>query len=443
MSSGYEEDFPIFEKCKLNKLLDISEEEKENLFLGIFKIYRDKNYYPIFYFNEDGIQKEIIRCVERDVFINNNVITSKFNQGSGLLKFMFPNIHKSYYGNVGDVFINAFDKFYDDKMLIDIVRFQSQYDSPIPSRVLSASNLYRTRTPSNFSPMRAKAIFEKYCPVNGVVYDFSCGWGGRMLGALTSKNNYKYVGVEPNSETFNNLNILGKYVETVLKRKNSFSIYKECSEDFVLEKSSIDFAFSSPPYFNLEKYCDEGTQCYNKFPEIESWFNNYVVKTIENIHIGLKDNGYYAVNIADFNLSPIKKIYLVDRWIEISEKIGFDFVEMISMKLGNRGGKKRKGQTGGFNKKEEGVYVFKKVDEKLKRDYSDRKLPQYMEKELLFYSKHKRECLRIENEFLSWYSANSEKILNDKEILLELKNINNDDDDYLNAKRNLNKLLKN
>ena len=41
--------------------------------------------------------------------------------------------------------------------------------------------------------MKAKALYEKYCPENGIIYDFACGFGGRMLGALSSKKNFKYL----------------------------------------------------------------------------------------------------------------------------------------------------------------------------------------------------------------------------------------------------------
>jgi len=47
-----------------------------------------------------------------------------------------------------------------------------------------------------------------------------------MLGALSSKNNYTYIAVEPNSDTYYNLLQLGNFIENVTQRKNSFTIYK-------------------------------------------------------------------------------------------------------------------------------------------------------------------------------------------------------------------------
>ena len=57
------------------------------------------------------------------------------------------------------------------------------------------------------------------------------------------------------------------------------------------------FCFSSPTYFNLEKYSDEPTQSYNKFNNLEDWFKGFVKPTIENIYKILKSNCYYAVTL--------------------------------------------------------------------------------------------------------------------------------------------------
>ena len=80
-----------------------------------------------------------------------------------------------------------------------------------------------------------------------------------------------------------------EYIEKVTKRTNSYKLYNECSESLSLPKESVDFAFSCPPYFILEKYCDEDTQSINKFPEYEQWLEFYVRPTIKNCYNALKD----------------------------------------------------------------------------------------------------------------------------------------------------------
>lgn len=178
-----------------------------------------------------------------------------------------------------------------------------------------------------------------------------------MLGALSSENSYTYIGTDPNTKTYQNLNILGQYIEKAFGKDNvNYHIYKEKSEDLVLEKESVDFAFSSPPYFNLEVYSKEETQSYNKYPDLENWLEFYVRKTIKNIYEALKPEAYYAVNIADFKLGKTT-VEFVKEWITISEEEGFSFVETIDMKLQTRRGV---GHGENARGKREGVFVFKK-----------------------------------------------------------------------------------
>ena len=55
---------------------------------------------------------------------------------------------------------------------------------------------------SNFRPSAAKLIYEKFG--GDVIWDMSCGWGGRLIGFLASSRP-KYIGTEPSSLTFKGL----------------------------------------------------------------------------------------------------------------------------------------------------------------------------------------------------------------------------------------------
>lgn len=355
-SSGYEDVLDQLKTFTPEKFLSLTDKDKEKMINNVFNIYRSKNIFPITYYNNDGIKKEIIKCLEKEVSFNSNTLDFKFLQGINLCRFLFPNLSCVRIKN--DKNNSEYDRFYNDKKLKTTIKFLLRYEKPLPIGILRAQRLIGGGIASNFSPMRAKAIYEKYCPKNGIIYDFSCGFGGRMLGALSSKNNYKYFGTEPGIETFDNLNKLGTYIETVTNRKKIFKIYKTGSENYFAKENYIDFAFSSPPYFNLEKYSDEESQCYNKYPEIELWFNEYVEPTINKIYLMLKNNSYYAVNIANFNLNN-KQVKYVDRWIKLSLKRGFIFDKKIEMKIQTRRGTGHKINGKDKNKKE-GIYIFKK-----------------------------------------------------------------------------------
>lgn len=121
-----------------------------------------------------------------------------------------------------------------------------------------------------------------------------------MLGALSSKNNYTYIGTDPNTETYQNLLALGDKIEKVTKKENSFTVYDQGSEDLTLPKGSVDFIFSCPPFFALEKYSEESSQSYNKYKKYDDWLEQYVRPTIKNCFDMLKDNGLFGVDIMNF-----------------------------------------------------------------------------------------------------------------------------------------------
>lgn len=185
----------------------------------------------------------------------------------------------------------------------------------------------------------------------------NCGFGGRMLGALSSKNNYRYVGTDPCTETMYHLHQLGEYIEQVTGREDSYELHCCGSEEFKGPKNSIDFAFSSPPYFNLEVYSDEPTQCFNKFPELEEWLEGYVRATIKNIKYMLKPGKFYAVNIADFKVGSGQVVAYVDEWIRISGEEGMPLFDTVYLGVTARAGSAE--QAAGELKKEN-ILIFKK-----------------------------------------------------------------------------------
>lgn len=185
----------------------------------------------------------------------------------------------------------------------------------------------------------------------------NCGFGGRMLGSLSSKKNFRYVGTDPCTETMYHLHQLGEYIEMVTGRDDSYELHCSGSEVFKGPENSIDFAFSSPPYFNLEVYSDEETQCYNKFPELNQWLEGYVRETIKNIKHMLKPGRCYAVNIADFKVGGGSEVAYVDEWIRISTEEGMPLFDTVYLGVTARAGSAE--QAAGELKKEN-ILIFKK-----------------------------------------------------------------------------------
>ncbi len=350
-STGYEDVMDKLAQYTQERYLKTTPEEQERMVDEVFQIYRSKNIFPIWYFNEEGAKEEIKKCIEKDIKWEGNVLNLRYTQGSALCKWLMPNMFDVV---VRDNEATQYKRFYDDEELKKAIRFCLRYDTGVKPHQVQAGLRMTSSVATNFPPMRAKAIYERFVEPGGVIYDFAHGFGGRILGALSSKNNYRYIGVDPCRETFANVRKLGRLIESVTGREDSWQTYCVGSEDFYYGDETIDFAFSSPPYFTLERYSDEETQCYNRFPTLEEWLEGYVRATIRNIYGMLKPNRYYAVNIADFSIGS-KKVEYVDEWIRISQEEGFKFDHVIYMKL-----QTRTGNRGINDDKKEGIYVFKK-----------------------------------------------------------------------------------
>lgn len=142
---------------------------------------------------------------------------------------------------------------------------------------------HMAKTTYNFPNNTILNILKKY-NINNNYFDFSCGWGSRLLGSMYSKVNY--YGTDPNYKLTKKLNKLIKDYKEVNKIKTEAKIYTQGSEVFILElENKIGLAFSSPPYFLLEDY-KYGEQSYKEGTTYQEWLENYwrnAVKNIKNI----------------------------------------------------------------------------------------------------------------------------------------------------------------
>ena len=153
---------------------------------------------------------------------------------------------------------------------------------------------------SNFRPATAKTIYELYGKENSKVLDTSSGFGGRLLGFFTAKNTDEYVGIDPN--TADSCNKFIEFMQMRFGLNKKAYVNKIGSEDFTIEnypqyENYFDISFTSPPYFDTEKYSDSDTQSYKKFNTYDMWVDGFYRNTIYNSCNALKLDGTFAINI--------------------------------------------------------------------------------------------------------------------------------------------------
>ena len=142
---------------------------------------------------------------------------------------------------------------------------------------------------SIFKPNIAKYLYMKYSEEGDTVFDYSAGWGGRMLGAASC--NRKYIGVDP--LTTDELEVMKSFLDL-----KNITLIKDGSENVKLDENSIDFSFSSPPYFDQECYSSDVSQAYNK--DEEYFYETYWNNTLNNVKFMLKPGKWFGLNVKNY-----------------------------------------------------------------------------------------------------------------------------------------------
>jgi hypothetical protein len=144
---------------------------------------------------------------------------------------------------------------------------------------ISAINIFR--------PLVAMEIYAKYNPSS--VLDFTCGWGGRLVGAC-ALNIPNYIGIDINT------NLINPYLEMRSFFKNisetNVDIFFENAVNFDYSKITYDMVLTSPPYYFLEKYSNNVN--YSSKNEMK---NNFYIPVILNTYKYLQLGGHYCLNI--------------------------------------------------------------------------------------------------------------------------------------------------
>ena len=247
----------------------------------------------------------------------------------------------------------------------------------------------------NFPPLTARYLYERYTDHINIdeledkqlnIYDPSSGWGGRILGAMSSKKQIHYVGTDPNTDNFIDEVGISRYEyvanfynNEVLEdnkfwdseHKNTFHYFQEGSEhignhpDFQQYKGKLDMVFTSPPYFDREQYSEDEEQSYKSYPQYDDWRDNFLKPTLTNAYESLRNDRYLLWNIADIKIGTDKFHPLEQDSIDILLSLGADYqgklkMLMTSMVGVNQSKVKNAVKVNGKYLKYEPIFVFYK-----------------------------------------------------------------------------------
>ena len=100
------------------------------------------------------------------------------------------------------------------------------------------------------------------------------------------------------------------------------------------EDNSLDFVFTSPPYFGWEAYGDEPEQSSIKFDTSEVWKEKFLKQTIANAHQVLKKVSFLRLNVAN---TKQYKTFEEDT-VSLAKEVGFEHVDTWWLSLSTQQG---------------------------------------------------------------------------------------------------------
>lgn len=174
--------------------------------------------------------------------------------------------------------------------LSDLVRRYKKVDPA----TLSRSDLLKKQydvfqlyygTVNQFRPIVAKWVYCKLKPTVGIL-DFSAGWGGRCLAAMSI--GVPYIGIDANVNLQSAYKSMIREVDPSAKVQLMF----KPSETVDFSKYKYDLIFTSPPYFMLEKY--------EKMPEYKTkqeFLERFFIPVVKKAWRSLQRKGHMALNM--------------------------------------------------------------------------------------------------------------------------------------------------
>jgi hypothetical protein len=192
-----------------------------------------------------------------------------------------------------------------------------------------------------FRPTSARAIYEGFG--GGNVLDFSAGWGDRLVGAMASPSVKSYLGIDPNPALHPCYKrILDSQKTSLANPKLKVETIIGCAEDVNYGRRKFNIIFTSPPYFNVEKYHGEKSS-WRGCKTQDCWLKNFLMPALANGWRHLERGGFMLINISDIQnrgrqLICKPMVDFVER--ELGGKcigyMGYEMSKFIGQRLANR-----------------------------------------------------------------------------------------------------------
>ena len=327
-----------------------TEPEFEELVEEAFLKYRAKGFPHYFLTPEEKFKNltQLRHYSHSNLIVDGNILQKM--HGLSLAWSYFPHSWSVQCGSMK----TPLDVFNSDKDFRGAIAKHVMYRSEIitDAAIRRAVRSYSgAQGVSNFRPTAAAAIYHAFLPTTGgSVWDMSSGFGGRLLGAIACDHVSRYVGTDPCTQTMTGLRTMARELG---RDGLEIELQEIGSENFLPDCNEFDLCFSSPPYFDTEKYSNESTQSYLTFRNKEAWLCGFLGTTLDNCWCGLKPNGRLIINLANVTSYPT----LEEDFVRMACSRGWRLERKLRYSLSRMMGTRR---PEGDRFKYEPVFVFEK-----------------------------------------------------------------------------------
>lgn len=160
---------------------------------------------------------------------------------------------------------------------------------------------------NSFNPAFAKWVVEETAGRGAKVLDPSSGWGDRLIGAIAAGAQL-YQGYDPNPR----LASAYERIAAELGGSASCRVTTSAFEEADVPAAEFDLAFTSPPYYSLEKYVEPGApgasdQSVVRWPKFEDWVREMYVPYIRKMHRAVKPGGWIVLYVEDVTVDGVRR----------------------------------------------------------------------------------------------------------------------------------------
>jgi hypothetical protein len=342
-------DYSEISKMKCTEINALPENKINEIIEVVIDYYYAKGF-PYYEINPEKIKKEY------NYLLNFNVSDLELPDNNLQQNMTGLNTVNSFHPEMWSVQCNKaktpVEIFYDRTLFRNALRKRIKYSDTklVDFNIRKSLKAFGTQAVSNFRPTIAKWVYQNFCPENGDVLDPCAGYGGRLFGAACSHIK-SYTGVDPTAVTqTGNLRLAEELQYVAYANFPAIRLDALPFEDWD-SVNKFDLVFTSPPYFNIEKYSNYGNQSYIRYPEYELWIKGFLRPLIEKSFGFLKQGGYLVLNVG----KPIDKDTL-DIGNEIFEQNPDVYWMRLSKFLGQ-------GNKDSVSHKVEPLFVWRKLEE--------------------------------------------------------------------------------